>query len=328
MSTPSIEEAALSAKTAIVMGHGGGSDCLVSTLVGDWLGRLGVERVVVGGIACQWWPPPGKTVTATQLVVGPDFYNPHQLTDITTLNDDAVLVSPESRYTNGCQPHEATAAKHFGGESFVISLLGGARGVTNGMLAAVRHFEADLLVSVDVGSDTLSTGDEIRPTQTSLADHLTLAGLLGQECLAYFALAGYGVDGEMEISELDHNLSLAVKAGALRGVLAPSTEAFDRVETLHGEAYDPVGSLVIRAGRGDFGVHRTIKSSPFGEIAHVGPASLPIWVFDPTLVAQSVARHAQALVPTDSLADAVAVYRSLGRIPEVGLTRFVDFDRN
>jgi hypothetical protein len=326
MTTPTIEEAALESKTALVMGHGGGSDCLVASLVADWLGRLGVQRVILGGVACQWWPPAGEQKTALRMTVGPDFYQPLDLNPAKPLGAHAVIVTADSQI-DGRQPHEATAARYFGGESFLISLRGGGQGVADGMRQVVAHYGADLLVSVDVGSDTLSTGNEIRPTQTSLADHITLAGLLQQQCRAYFGLAGYGVDAEMEIEELDRNLSTAVKAGALRGVIAPSYPAIERVGALHGEADDPVGSLVLKAGRGEFGLHRTLKSNPFGEVARVGPASLPVWVFDPHLVADSVAEHAKHLVPTTTLDEAVQTYRALGRIPEVGLTRFVDFQR-
>ena len=326
MTTPTIEEAALQTKTALVMGHGGGSDCLVASLVADWLSRLGVQRIILGGVACQWWAPPGIEPTELGMTVGPDFYDPLQLSPSTRLSDHSVIVTSESSI-DGRQPHEATAARHFGGESFLISLRGGGAGVAEGMRAVVDHYGADLLISVDVGSDTVSTGQEIRPTQTSFADHLTLAGLLQQQCRAYFGLAGYGVDAEMEIEELDHNIGVAIRARSLRGVIAPSFAAIERVHELHGEAHDPVGSLVIKAGRGEFGLHRTLKSNPFGEVARIGPASLPIWIFDPQTLADSVAEHAKPLMSTTSLEEAETVYRGLGRIPETTLTRYVQFRR-
>lgn len=326
-STRTIEEEARQTRVAVVMGHGGGSDCLVATLVGDWLQRVGVERVVVGGVGCQWWPPEGEQKHAgLKTVLGPLFYDPEALTDATRLDDNAYLVGPDARIGERA-PHEATAARSFGGQSFVVSLLGGGAGVAAGMRAVVEHFGADLLVSVDVGSDTLSTGDEIRPTQTSLADHLTLAGLLQQDVTSFFALAGYGLDAEMELHELDHNLSTAIKGGALRGVIGASYPALHRVRELHAQAHDPIGSLVIKAGLGEFGLHRVIKSNPFGEVANIGPAAVPVWVFDPTLVTETVARHAAELVATTSLGQAEKVYRDLGRIPETSLARFIDYAR-
>lgn len=327
MTTRTIEEEALDSRVALVMGHGGGSDCLVASLVGDWLQRLGVQRVIVGGVACQWWAPDGgEKRVGLACVVGPDFYDPATLKGAQALSEHAYLVGPDAE-VNGRAPHEATAARNFGGESFLVSLRGGGAGVGAGMATVAEHFGADLLVSVDVGSDTLSTGSEIRPTQTSLADHLSLAGLLHQRITSFFALAGYGLDAEMEPEELDQNLSTAIRAGALRGVIGSSYSALRRVEELHGEAHDPIGSLVIKAGLGDFGLHRVLKSNPFGEVARIGPAAVPIWVFDPHVVTDSVAHHASALTTTTTLAEAESVYRRLGRIPETDLVRFLDYAR-
>lgn len=325
--TRTIEEEARDSRVAVVMGHGGGSDCLVATLVGDWLQRLGVEQVFVGGVGCQWWPPKGEQKHAgLRTVLGPLFYDPADLSDATRIDEYAYLVGSSARIGDNA-PHEATAARNFGGQSFVISLLGGGLGVAGGMRAVVDHFGADLLVSVDVGSDTLSTGEELRPTQTSLADHLTLAGLIQQDVTSFFALAGYGLDAEMELDELDHNLSTAIQGGALRGVIGASYAALHKVRDLHAQAHDPIGSLVIRAGLGEFGTARVIKSNPFGEIAHIGPAAVPIWVFDPMIVTETVARHAAKLAPTGSHAEAERIYQELGRIPETSLARFVDYSR-
>jgi hypothetical protein len=326
LGTKTIEEAAREATTAIVMGHGGGSDCLVASLVGDWLTRMGVGRVILGGVASQWWLPPGEDRVGLKCVLGADFYDPLELTGAKPLNDHAVIVGTEAEL-NGRAPHEATAAANFGGEAFLVSLRGGGQGVGAGIKAVVDHYGADLLISVDVGSDTLSTGSEIRPTQTSLADHLTLAGLLQQDVVSYFALAGYGLDAEMELEELDHNLGTAIRGGAFRGVIGSSYPALEKVRDLHAQAHDPIGSLVIRAGLGEFGLARVFKSNPFGEVARVAPAAVPIWVFDPRLVTDTVAKHADDLVPTTSLANAEEVYRSLGRVPETGLQRFIDYAR-
>ncbi len=324
--TSTIEEAARRTTTAIVMGHGGGSDCLVASLVGEWLARMGVARVVLGGVACQWWLPPGEERVGLKSVLGPDFYQPLDLVGATALNEHAVVVGADASL-EGRAPHEATAARNFGGEAFVISLRGGGKGVGAGIKAVVDHFGADLLISVDVGSDTLSTGAEIRPTQTSLADHLTLSGLLQQEVVAYFALAGYGLDAEMELEELDHNLGTAIRGGSFRGVIGASYPALEKVRDLHAQAHDPIGSLVIKAGLGEFGLERVVKSNPFGEVARIGPSAVPIWVFDPALVTELVAQHAAKLVSTTSLVEAEEVYRSLGRVPETGLLRFIDYAR-
>jgi hypothetical protein len=322
---PMIEEVAVTARSAVVLGHGGGSDCFLANLVAGWLRSLGVERVLLGGVACQWWPVDGMCGELVR-VVGPEFYDPLELTDAEPLGEHAVLVGPDARLGER-RPHEATLARHLGARTFVVSHRGGGRGSAAGLAAVVAHAGADLVISVDVGSDTLSTGDETRPVQTALADHLTTAALLAQDVPTYFALAGYGADGEMELEELDANFARVLAAGGLRGAVVPSPAAIDELASLHEGLQDPVGSLVAHAARGEFGLYRVRKETPWGVVARLGPAAVPVWVMDPEIVVDSVATHVRELVATTSVDEAEEVYWRLGRIPETRVARCLDFGR-
>ena len=321
-----LEEAARRSRSAVVMGNGGGGDCLVGVLVGHWLRTLGVERAMHGGIACQWWPEPGTEADAMIRVLGPDLYDPRELEGARPLGENAVLVGPETR-SAGRIPHEAVLAEGTGGESFVLSLQAGGRGAAEGLASVVAHAEADLVVSVDVGSDCLSTGNEVRPTMTVLADHLTLSGLLGQGVPAFLCLAGYGVDAEMELEELDRNFGEVVRAGGLRGGFVASQEAVALLEQLQAKAFDPVGNLVVEAYRGRFGLHRVHTGSPWGGVARIAPATLPVWALDPEVVASTVAFDVRRIVDTGSLEEAERIYVELGRLPETRIARMVDFQR-
>jgi hypothetical protein len=324
---PPIEPAARRARSAVVMGNGGGSDCLVATLVSRFLRTLGVERVLGGGIACQWWPEPGAPSGPLVEVLAPDLYDPAELRGARALNRHAVLVGPDARLDDGRVPHEATLAAHAGGEAFLLSLHGGGQGCAEGLAAVVTYAEADLVVSVDVGSDSLSTGHEVRPVQTALADHLAVTGLLAQDVPSYLGLAGYGVDAEMTEEEVERNFAAVVAARGLRGAVIPDPEGLDELEALHHRAADPVGNLVARAGRGAFGLYRVAKDTPWGAAARVGPAAIPVWLLDPHVVVAEVAVHVRELLGTASLAEATEAYARVGRIPESTLARTVDFGR-
>jgi hypothetical protein len=191
----------------------------------------------------------------------------------------------------------------------------------------VAYAGADLVVSVDVGSDSLSTGDEVRPVQTALADHLTLAALLVQDVPSYLGLAGYGVDAEMAEEEIERNFAAVAAGRGLRGAVFPTLDAVAELEALHDRAADPVGSMVVRAVRGEFGLHRIRKDTPWGAAARIGPASIPVWLLDPHVVTSEVATHVLAVSGTTSLAEATATYRRLGRIPESMLVRTIDWRR-
>ncbi len=320
-----IERAAVTARSAVVMGHGGGSDCFLAHMVGRWLEGLGVERVLAGGINCQWWPDDELDGPLVR-VVGPEFYDPHRLRGARPVHEHAVLVGPDATI-DGRRPHEATLAEWTGGETFVLSHLGGACGSAAGLQAVIEYAHADLVVSVDVGSDTMSTGAETRPVQTALADHLTLAALADQTIDAYFCLAGYGADAEMEIEELDANFSLVLRAGGLRGAVVPDAAAVAELEALHATTTDPIGSLVAHAYGGEFGLYHVRKETPWGQVARIGPAAVPIWAMDPAVVIDAVARHVSELAGTTSLVEAEARYLALGRLPESAVVRVVDFGR-
>ncbi|HXJ62169.1 MAG TPA: DUF1152 domain-containing protein [Actinomycetota bacterium] len=326
MTDVTLESAARRATSAVIVGNGGGGDCLVTVLVASWLRTMGVGRTLVGGIACQWWLDAGVERGELVEVIGPDLYDPRELDGARSVGEHAVLVGPDAA-SHGRRPHEAVLAEWAGGEAFVLSLLGGARGTAAGLSALVEHASADLVIAIDVGSDCLSTGREVRPAMTVLADHLTFAGLLAQRVPSFFCLAGFGVDAEMEVEELTTNFGLVVRAGGLRGAFVPDAPAVGELEALQAKAYDPVGNLVVKAVRGEFGLHRVHTGGPWGQVARIGPAAIPVWALDPRTVLDQVASDVRRIVDTASLAEAEAVYRELGRLPESGMVRVVDFRR-
>jgi hypothetical protein len=322
-----LAEAARRSRSAVVLGHGGGSDCFLAALLAEYLTTLGVDRVMLGGIACQWWPEPGRGSGELLRVVGPELYDPTELENVDVIHDYAVVVGPDSRMPDGRAPHEAALAAYTGRPTFILSHGGGAKGSAAGLAEVIRRADADLVATVDVGSDTLSTGHEVRPVQTAFADHLTLAAVASQPIERFFCLAGYGADAEMEIEELDRNFSVVLRAGGLRGAVVPSPKAIGDLEALHGTEGDPIGNLVAKACRGEFGLHRVFKESPWGQVAHLGPAAIPIWVMDPAIVISEVATDVAKILDTTSLEEAEQIYVDAGRLPETRIARMVDFGR-
>ena len=243
------------------------------------------------------------------------------------IHEHAVFVGPDARMPDGRVPHEAVLARSSGRSTFILSHRGGARGSTEGLGAVCVRVGADIVVSVDVGSDTLSTGCETRPVQTAFADHLTLAAVASRPITRFFALAGYGADAEMEIEELDRNFSAVLRAGGLRGAVVPSPTAIATLDARHGTGGDPIGNLITKAYRGQFGLHRVHKESPWGQVAHVGPAAIPIWIMDPATVISEVATDVRRILDTTSLSEAEQIYLDAGRLPETRIARMLDFSR-
>lgn len=321
-----IEVAALASRSAVLVGNGGGSDSLATILVAAWLRSLGVPRITCGGVACQWWPESDHGEPVRE-VVGPDLYDPAQLRGAQPIHPSCVLIDGSAELTAGQRPHEATLAEATGETTFVLSLLGGAAGLSSGLHALAQQVEADLIISVDVGTDSLSTGHEVRPVATALVDHLMLTAITSQQVASYFALAALGADAEMEPSEIERNLGVVIQAGGLRGTIAASPQGIEDYEKLIAEAPDPVGRLVGEALRGRFGLHHVAKNTPWGEVAMLSAASVPIWVMCPHTVIEHVATDARTLVGTTTLQDAERRYLECGRIPETTIVRSVDFAR-
>ena len=321
-----LEELALKTKSAVIIGNGGGGDCLVGLLAAGWLKRMGVERVALGGIACQWWTAPGEDRPELVDVLGPDLYAIDDLDEIERIHDYAAICNPRT-HSHGRRPHESVLAEHLGEDTFVVSHQGGAQGASGGLQAVVDHFDADLVIAMDVGSDTLSTGNEVRPTMTVLADHLTLAAVMSQDVPAAFCLAGFGADAELEIEELTENTGKVLAAGGLLGVFASSAAEIEDLEAVQQKAFDPVGQLVVAAYRGNFGLHRVPTGSPWGQVARMTPAAVPVWALSPAIVVEAVAQHVNKILASTSLAEAERIYSDLGRIPETSIVGRIDFRR-
>jgi hypothetical protein len=156
---------------------------------------------------------------------------------------------------------------------------------------------------------------------TVLADHLTLAAVMAQDVAAVFCLAGFGADAELELEELTDNVGRVLSAGGLLGMFAPSKADIAKLEAVQQMAFDPVGGLVIEAYRGNFGLHRVPTASPWGQVARMTPAAVPVWAFAPKIVVDSVARHVGEILETTSLEDAERIY------PESTIVGRVDFRR-
>lgn len=321
-----LERAALESASAVVVGNGGGSDCFATVLVREWLLAMGVRRVTVGGVACQWWPESARGA-ATEHIVGPELYDPTSLRPVSALGENCAMVSGTTTDAHGRRPHEASLAAHVGQQVFVLSHLNGVMGAADGLARLIDSVAGDLVIAVDVGSDSLSSGREVRPASTSLVDHITLSALVKQTPTTYFAIAGLGADAELTAEEVEQNLGTVIRAGGLRGTIAPYPAAIRLLADLLESHPDPVGQLLPRAATAQFGLHHVPKNTPWGEVARLTAASVPVWVLDPQTVIRSVASDADRLMETDSIAAAEEVYTACGRLPETRIARTVDFAR-
>ena len=208
----------------------------------------------------------------------------------------------------------------------MAGLLGGAAGLGESLKSFVEEKQIDLVVGVDIGSDSFHRGDEVQPAHTSLVDFMSLGALLALDCPIFYGVSGYGCDGEMQLSELDERVGVVMRNGGYLG--AHGLTQADVKTMLHAcEVYpDPVEPLAPLAATGELGLRRVNTHGPWGTPVQVTPAAAVMFFFDPRVMAETCSKGILALKDTTSLEEAERIFREdLGEYPESQLMPTIQF---
>jgi hypothetical protein len=314
-------------RRALVIGIGGGGDVIQAIPMANHLTQLGVEEVIVGGVGCAWWTPRGEAISSEEgiYIYGPTLYDVEELSPCEKWVPGVVGVSAESNW-QGRRPAEAVLAHLLPGTPFVVSLLGGAQGVLASLRALIALRGIDLVVGVDIGSDAFHDGREASRAYTSLVDFLSLAALSQLEVPVVYALSGYGVDGEMQLEELDERVGRVMRADGYLGASGLTPRDVAQMEEACRLYPDPVEPLAPAAARGELGLRNVNTKGPWGVVVRVSPLASVILHFDPRVMIREVCRGVTALLPTRSLQEAESIYyHQLGEIPETRLEKMIRF---
>lgn len=324
----SLTEAALKSRRAIVMGIGGGGDVIQAIPIANYLSLLGVEKIYVGGVGCQWWVPKGEALpSAWARVCGPTVIDVSRMENVDPWAPMVVGVRADSHF-NGQRPAEAVLRNRLPWEVFVAGLTQGVAGLRDSLQQVIREREIDLFVGVDVGSDSWHRGDEAMPASSSLVDFMSLSAMIQLDCHVIFGFSGYGCDAEMQLEELEERVARAMQAGGYLGAYGITQK--DAAEMLAAcEAhYDPIEHWVPRAARGEIGLKYLAVVSPWGRVARVTPHAATFMFFDPHVVVNEVSTGVKALMHTRSLSEAEQIFRDeLGQFPETQAKYIVNYMR-
>ncbi len=212
MPLPSLLERTRDAHGALLVGCGGGGDIVQTLAVRNYLQRLGVERIVLGEMAVKWWDRPGRIPLGAE-ITPLAWFEPAE-----RVHEHAVLVSPETQLNQGLgrgEPlYEAEVARVSGLPTFAFGVAGGSRGVVAACRTVMERHELDLFITVDIGADVFFTGEETT-VQSPLVDAFSLN--VARELGGYYALAGYGCDGELPPAHLERNVARVMAAGGYLG---------------------------------------------------------------------------------------------------------------
>jgi len=245
---PSDADALLAASARpLVIGIGGGGD-VVGALATAETARLHHRAwPVVGGVT--WERRPVDPLPGPRTAAEIDGARP--------LGRCVLAAGAETRVrANGVLFAESHMAAFLGEETVLVDPNEGPAAVAEGLAAAARALEADLVVFVDVGGDAIAHGDE--PGLASpLCDAILLAAagrLTTDGALPTLgAVFGVGCDGELTPAEVDARLAEIGATGGLAGARGLTEPVAARLEQAVEHVPTEASAMALRAFRGQIG---------------------------------------------------------------------------
>ncbi|MGJ3243738.1 MAG: DUF1152 domain-containing protein [Opitutales bacterium] len=325
---PSLIELGLKARKPLIIGIGGGGDIIQGIPVARLLRQLGAEEIWMGGTACQWWTPDGKPLAEDwgTAVMGPTLYAMDDLAEAERLGPQVARVTTASHVT-GRHPCEAHLADSLPADQVVVfGLRGGVQGYAEGIQTLIDDHGIDLVIGVDIGSDTFANFKEAAPAKTSMVDFMSVGAIMQQAVPTVYGVSGYGCDGEMELRELDERVGTVMRAGGYIGAHG-LTQADVAAMATASEVYpDPVEPMSFLAAQGKLGLNNVWTHGPHGTVVDVTPLAAVMLFFDPTILAESNSRGILALKDTHDLSEVESVYvNQLKQYPESRLAPVIKF---
>jgi hypothetical protein len=318
----SVSELARGARKVLLFGNGGGGDVIQAVPVANQLRQLGVEEVIFGGVSCAWQEDGvGVPTDSATVLVGAWAYPLEELTHTTRLGESLVEVSPETRL-RGQMIGEVAVRTALDTRTVVIGLRGGVPRAVRDLQAFVEREGVDLVMSCDVGSDSFFNGREPHPAHTCLVDFMSLGVLTGLRGPTVFGLGGYGCDGELLPEDLERNVGVALRHGGFLGAFGVTQRDAVDMEAAFALYHDPIGTLVLRALKGEFGWTTVRTTGPWGHPVRVTPLATVTLFFDPHVLAEHVCVAVPQLAEAQSIEEAEVMYEEIfGLPPETRLVR-------
>jgi hypothetical protein len=305
----SLENLIDTSSRALVIGVGGGGDVVGALAAARFLEFCGLE-FVLGGLSWER--------SVFDPIPGPRMLN--EVENVRVLHPRVWMANPKSQTNTGVFFAESRMAAVCGKEVSLVDINGGVNGVVEGLEVAIKEFNTDLLVGLDVGGDSLAQGNE-PGLRSPLADSIMLAAYAELERRGHrtlWAVFGYGSDGELTVDEIELALGKLAAAGAWLGTtsLTPqiASELAEVIKTVSTEAsaipvqcfYGAWGNSKIRSDQ------RNVKLTPLTAL---------IFFMSTTKLFQTLARPAQAVSKSGSLEEANDALHAIGIKTELDLER-------
>lgn len=284
---------------ALVLGVGGGGDVVGAIPTARFLELFGIS-CVLGGLAWERFvydPQPGTRRLDEVVQVRP-------------LAPTVWLANAQTATTTGVRFAESEIAALYDTETLLVDLSQGVPGVVAGLRAAMQSLEADVLVGIDVGGDSLAAGPE-PGLRSPLADALMLAALrqLADEFPCLWGVFGYGSDAELTPPEIDRALSLVAQHGGLLGAWGVTPAVAAEVQRAIAHVRTEASALAIACAHGASGTRRIRDGT---RTVALSPVCTVTFYVSPRLLYDHVAAPARAISQATSLEEANSILVGLG----------------
>jgi len=295
-----------SARSALVVGIGGGGDIVSSIPIRNYLRRQGL-RVVLGSTTWERYvvdPEPG----ARRL---------DEIMNIERLSETSALASGDTVSKKGVRFTASIVSEQLKERVLLLDPNLGVRGLVDGLLSAAKKLELDAVVGVDGGGDVLSSGSE-RNVRSLLLDSMMLSAIVGLGMPSLLAVIGCCTDGELTLEEFLLQLSKVAKFGGIQGAEAVMPEDARMMEEIVPKTQSEVSRLILAAWRGESGRFRIRGGSREAEVT---PLAKIMFFIDPAVVLERINPVAKKLLKTRSLEEANEAVRMLGLPTELDFER-------
>jgi len=305
----SLEDLIRSSSHALVIGVGGGGDVVGALAAARFVEFCGLE-FTLGGLSWERYvydPVPGPRSL-------------DEIENVKLIHPRMGLANPQTRTRSNVYFAESKMAEVLGRDVLLVDINGGVKGVVDGLELALKEFNTDLLIGLDVGGDSLARGGE-KGLRSPLADSIMLAAcaeLEKQGVKTLWGVFGYGSDGELTTDELEKALSVVAKGGGFLGAWGLTPKIVAEMQELIKRVNTEASAIPVECALGAWGE----KKIRLGERSvKLTPLTALTFFLSPSVVFQTLSRPAQALARSTTLEEADAALHAIGLKTELDLER-------
>jgi len=306
----SLEDIIHASSRALVIGVGGGGDVVGALASARFLEFCGLE-FVLGGLSWER--------NVFDPIPGPRKLN--ETRNVKALHEFAWSANANSQTSTGVPFAEAKMAAVLNQEVLLVDINGGVQGVVEGLEAAVKELQTDLLVGLDVGGDSLAEGHEAG-LRSPLADSIMLAAFAELEQRGWrtlWGVFGYGSDGELTVDEIELALSRVAAAEGLLGSCSLTPKIAAELEEVIKTVSTEASTIPLRCFRGAWGSSEIRRGTRRVKLT---PLTTLTFFLSTTKLYDTLGRIARAVRDSRSLDEANDALHAIGIHTEL------DYERN